>query len=179
MCSPLNYWHKTTSPCTFTVFFLFVLGTRANRRLFKTELFSNLRWTIPFFFYVRSRMCSCKEDVYVCVSAHVFLFVLFFVLTVRCTCSRVWDCLGEKMFKCINNWLKTCRVNCVYRRKATESAWKSKGKKKALRLRVCACMQGGKKTVFPGCLVSFNVQNVYMNDAKEKFADKALIWRLI
>lgn len=31
------------------------------------------------------------------------------------------------------------------------------------------------REVFPDCPVSLNVQNVYMNDAKEKFADKALI----
>lgn len=35
------------------------------------------------------------------------------------------------------------------------------------------------REVFPDCPVSLNVQNVYMNDAKEKFADKALIWRSI
>lgn len=45
-------------------------------------------------------------------------------------------------------------------------------------MNVCMHVRGKKKR-FPGCPVSLNVKNVYMNDAKEKFADKALIWRLI
>lgn len=56
---------------------------------------------------------------------------------------------------------------------------------------VCVCVQGKEKALrgtsvcmhvreeFPDRPVSFNVQSVYMNDAKEEFADKASVRRWI
>lgn len=67
-----------------------------------------------------------------------------------------------------------CRVNCVYKRKRQRARGSPREEKSTKVMSVCMHVQE-KKLLFPGCLVSFNVQNVYMNDAKEKFADKALI----
>lgn len=52
---------------------------------------------------------------------------------------------------------------------------KVQGKEKSTKVTSVCMHVKEKKLLFPDCLVSFNVQNVYMNDAKEKFADKALI----
>lgn len=97
VCSPLNYWHKTTSPCTFIVLFLFVLGTRANRRLFKTELF-----LISVEQYLSFSMCvhECAHVKRMCANVRMlFLFCFFCVdreLYVRPFGRR-------KTFECINN----------------------------------------------------------------------------
>lgn len=76
---------------------MFVLGTRANRRLFETELFLiYVEQYLSFFFFLCMYMnvLIVKEDVCVCASVHVFCFVL----TVRFECET-----EKKVFGCVNN----------------------------------------------------------------------------
>lgn len=90
------------SPCK-----IFVLGTRANRRLFKTELFLIYVEYFFSFFYVCTWMCLCKEDTCVCKCkcACFFGFCFCFVLCwLWGVCVRV--CVSARVFECIKNRLK-------------------------------------------------------------------------
>lgn len=135
---------------------MFVLGTRANRRLFKTELFLiYVEQYLSFSMYVHE--CAYVKRICVCVRERECACFFCFALNVRC----VW-----KISFWMHNWLKML-YPCIKERR--RQCVEVHGKEKALRLWVCAC-----KEIVPDCLVSFNVYNkcVWVM-LKKSFADKA------
>lgn len=134
---------------------MFVFGTRAKKKrkdFWKTELFLIYVEQNLFFFYVCSWMCSFKEDVCVCVCTSVCFIV---------SCS-----LCEAA--CVNNRLNNVKLCVCVKEKQSVSPRERKSTKVTS---VCEHMWG--RTV-----ISLNL-HMCLNDAQEKFADDALIWRLI